>query len=182
MKPIVGVILATLALAACAETPGGSFTPVPLGAPPPPPPPPASNPDAFRDADFAWSTASGQGKVLGTLAFHGSAAGRYTCQTVLLAPETPWSRMRMRTLYLSTTSADIPSDDVKTRTTADHTAQYGRYVRQAPCDAAGRFAFAGLPDGSWYVITVAAPVSGGVRMAVMRRVETNGDTVRLTLR
>ena len=40
----------------------------------------------------------------------------------------------------------------------------------------------GLPDGAWYVITVAAPVGGGERMAVMRRVETNGDTVKVVLR
>jgi hypothetical protein len=183
MKPIVGVILAALALAACAETPGGTFTPVPLNAPPPPPPTPAySPPDSFRDADFAWSTAGGAGRVVGVMAFKSDAAARYGCQTVVLAPETPWSRARMRTLYLSTTAADIPAEDVKTRTSPEHAAEYGRYVRQAPCDATGHFAFTGLPDGAWYVITVAAPVGGGVRMAVMRRVETNGQTVRVVLR
>jgi len=183
MKPIIGVILAALALAACAETLGGPFTPVPVNAPPPPPPPPAySAPDSFRDADFAWSTAGGDGKVVGVMAFKSDAAAHYTCQAVVLAPETPWSRARMRTLYLSTTAADIPADDVKTRTSSEHAAEYGRYVRQAPCDATGHFAFTGLPDGAWYVITVAAPVGGGVRMAVMRRVETNGETVRVVLR
>ena len=184
MKPIIGVILAALALAACAETPGGTFTPVPVGAPPPPPPPyaPPSNPDAFRDADFAWSTGAGDGKIVGVMSFKSDAAAHYTCQAVLLAPETPWSRARMRMLYLSTTSADIPSDDVKSRTSSEHAAQYGRYVRQAPCDATGHFAFSGLPDGAWYVITVATPVGGGVRMAVMRRVETHGDTAHVVLR
>ena len=57
-----------------------------------------------------------------------------------------------------------------------------RYVRQAPCDATGHFSFTGLPDGAWYVITVASPVGGGVKMAVMRRVETDGQTVRVVLR
>jgi hypothetical protein len=145
-------------------------------------PPPYSPPDAYRDADFAWSTGVGTGRVVGVMAFKSAAAARYTCQTVVLAPETPWSRARMRMLYLSTTSAEIPSDDVKSRTSPEHAQQYARYVRQAPCDATGHFAFAGLPDGAWYVITVAAPVGGGVRMAVMRRVETNGDTVRVILR
>jgi hypothetical protein len=183
MKPIYGVILAALALAACAETPGGTFTPVPASAPPPPPPPPAySPPDAFRDADFAWSTAAGAGRVVGVMAFKSDAAARYSCQTVVLAPETPWSRARMRMLYLSTTAADIPAEDVKSRTSPEHAAEYGRYVRQAPCDATGHFAFAGLPDGAWYVITVASPAGGGVKMAVMRRVETSGQTVRVVLR
>ena len=50
------------------------------------------------------------------------------------------------------------------------------------CNATGHFSFTGLPDGGWYVITVAAPVGGGPRMAVMRHVETNGDTVRVLLR
>jgi hypothetical protein len=181
MKPIIGVILAAVALAGCAETPGGTFAPVPVNAPPPPPPPP-SNPDAFRDSDFAWSTAGGAGRIVGVMAFKSDAASRYSCQTVVLAPETPWSRARMRMLYLSTTAADIPSEDVKSRTSPDHAAQYGRYVRQAPCDAAGHFSFTGLPDGAWYVITVASPAGGGVKMAVMRRVETNGETVRVVLR
>ncbi|HUO12404.1 MAG TPA: hypothetical protein VMU37_06570 [Caulobacteraceae bacterium] len=182
MKRIVGVILAALALAACAETPGGPFAPVPATAPPPPPPPPPSNPYAFNDADFAWSTAVGTGKVVGELAFRSDAAARYTCQAAVLAPETPWSRARMRKLYLSTTSADIPAEDVKSRTSSEHEAEYARYVREAPCNAAGRFTFSGLPDGAWYVITVAAPVGGGVRMAVMRRVVTDGQTVRVVLR
>jgi hypothetical protein len=183
MKPIIGVILAALALAACAETPGGPFTPVPMSAPPPPPPPAAPpSPDAFRDADFAWSAGVGAGKVVGVMAFKSDAAAHYSCQNVVLAPETPWSRARMRTLYLSTTAADIPSDDVKSRTTPEHAQQYAHYARYATCDANGHFSFAGLPDGAWYVITVATPAGGGVKMAVMRRVETNGETVRVVLR
>jgi hypothetical protein len=47
---------------------------------------------------------------------------------------------------------------------------------------ANRFSFTGLPDGAWYVITVAAPVGGGERIAVMRRVVTHGDLVRVILR
>jgi hypothetical protein len=44
-------------------------------------------------------------------------------------------------------------------------------VRSVPCEN-GRFAFTGLPDGSWFII---APVSaGGDRVVLMRRVETRG--------
>lgn len=178
MRRILASVLATLALAACADQPLMPLAPVPAYAPPPPPPP---SPDAYRDADFAWSTGVGTGKIVGVLAYKGDEP-HYGCQTVVLAPETPWSRERMRALYLSTTSADVPSQDVKARTPAEHAAQYARYVRQAPCDAAGHFTFSGLPNGAWYVITVAAPAGNGVRMAVMRRIETHGDTMRLVLR
>jgi len=178
MRRLFGVLIATLVLAACAETPMGPPPPPPPGYVPPPPPPPAF--DGYRDSDFGWSTPAGGGKIVGVLAYKGDAA-HYTCQTAVLVPETPWTRARMRTLYLSTSSAEIPSDDVKARTPREH-GEYARYVRQAPCAAGGHFLFSGLPDGVWYVITVAAPVGGGVRMAVMHRVETHGDTAHVVLR
>ena len=94
----------------------GPPAPRPIYAPPPPPPPPPSS-GGFRDADFGWSTASGNGQIVGALAYKGAAA-RYTCQDVVLTPETPWSRARMRMLYLSTTSSAVPVDDVRARTPA----------------------------------------------------------------
>ena len=146
-------------------------------------PPQRLGPESFRDSDFAWSTGSGGGIVDGVMAYRNSGA-RYACQDVVLAPETPgWSRARMRILYLSTTQAAMPSDeDVKSRTPPEHGSEYARYARHATCDAGGHFSFSGIPSGSWYVITVAAPVSGGVRMAVMKRVEINGDDVKVVLR
>jgi hypothetical protein len=154
--------------------------PPPPNYPPPPPPPPRAY-DLYREADFAWSTATGAGTIVGLLAHKGDAA-RYTCQVAVLVPDTPWTRARMRTLYLSTVAADIPSDDVRARTPPDHADEYKRFVRQAPCAPGNRFAFSGLPDGVWYVISVATPVGGGIREAVMRRVETHGDTAHVILR
>jgi hypothetical protein len=175
----VGVVLALAALAACNTGPEmGPPAPRPAYAPPPPPPPPSAG--GFHDSDFAWSTASGTGQIVGALSYKGAAA-RYTCQDVVLTPETPWSRNRMRMLYLSTTASAVPVDDVRARTPAE-TNDYAKYARRAACNAAGHFSFTGLPDGGWYVITVAAPVGGGERIAVMRRVETHGDTVRVVLR
>jgi hypothetical protein len=75
----------------------------------------------------------------------------------------------------------VPVDDVRARTPAEAN-DYARYARRASCNPTGHFSFAGLPDGAWYVITVAAPVGGGQRIAVMRRVETHGDPVRVVLR
>jgi len=173
----VGVVLALIALAACETGPAmGPPAPRPAYAPPPPPP----NSGGFHASDFAWSTASGSGQILGTLAYKGAAA-HYTCQEVVLTPETPWSRSRMHMLYLSTTASAVPVEDVRARTPQE-TNDYAKYARRAQCNAQGHFSFAGLPDGGWYVITVATPVGGGARMAVMRRVETQGDAVRVVLR
>lgn len=179
MKRIIGVILALAALAACEAEP--------LPLPPPPPPPPHYGPppagDLFRASDFAWSTTSGTGRIIGVMAYRNEGV-RYTCQgeEVVLAPETPWSRLRMRTLYLSNTSAALPVDEVKARTPPEHGAEYARYARTTTCNAYNRFVFRNLPDGPWYVITVATPIGGGQRIAIMRRVITRGDDVAVALR
>jgi len=176
MRKLIAIVLAAAGLAACQNGPyGGPPAPMPAYAPPPPPP----SAGGFHDSDFAWSTASGTGQILGVLAYKGAAA-HYACQDVVLTPETPWSRARMRALYLSTTTAAVPVDDVRARTPAEHN-DYAKYARRATCNATDHFSFAGLPDGAWYVITVAAPVGGGDRIAVMRRVETHGDPVRVIL-
>lgn len=177
MKRILMITLAASALAAC-ETGGPS-----VGPPPPTGPayhPPSGGTEAFRESDFAWSQGRGSGQIEGVLAFKGPG-GHYTCQDVVLAPETPWSRARMRVLYLSTTAAAMPAEEVRGRTPPEHSADYASYARHASCDASGRFSFAGLPNGAWYVITLATPASGQ-QMAVMRRVETHGDLVKVTLR
>lgn len=176
MKRIASVIAALVALSACETGPSGP----PIASPGyPPPPPPAS---LFRDQDFAWSTQPGTGSIDGVLAYRGDG-GAYTCNDVILAPETPWSRARMHALYLSATAADVPVDQVRARTNEDEQArEYQRYARRTRCDAAGRFVFEGLPDGGWFVITVATPAAGGARMAIMRRLTTGGGPVRVVLR
>jgi hypothetical protein len=175
MQRILIIVLASAALGAC-ETAGGESE----GQGPAYLPPSRVGPESFQESDFAWSTGSGAGLIDGVMAYR-SGGGRYTCQDVVLAPETPWSRARMRILYLSTTQAAMPVDDVKSRTPPEHGAEYARYARHATCDASGRFSFSGVPSGAWYVITVAAPVSGGIRMAVMKRVEISGDEVKVVL-
>jgi hypothetical protein len=171
MKRILIVALAASSLAACETGPGG---------PPPVYTPAAPGPEAFRDSDFAWSTGAGPGAIDGALTYKGGG-GRFTCSDVVLAPETPWSRARMRILYESTTAAAMPADDVRSRTPPEHSSDYGHYARHATCDALGHFGFSGLPSGAWYVITVATPTAGGAKMAVMRRVETHGGTVTVSL-
>lgn len=139
----------------------------------------------FRTADFAWSRAAGRGAIQGQLTYR-VAGAPYSCASapVVLTPETPWVRARMMILYRSDQSAAEPAEEVRGRTPPERSQDYSAFVRRATCDAAGRFAFTGLPDGSWFVITVARPPSGvaGREMALMRRVTIRGgrtENVRL---
>jgi hypothetical protein len=149
-------------------------------------PPPAYGGAAstqFRARDFAWSTNPGSGAIMGGVGYHNGET-RYTCQgkDVILTPETPWSRLRMIILYGSATSAVVPLEVVRARTPAASAGDYASYVRKASCDEANHFAFNGLPDGAWFVITIAHPAEGpGEPMALMRRVETHGAPKAVTL-
>lgn len=131
----------------------------------------------FRTSDFAWSTAAGAGRIEGQLRY--KAGGQtYSCADagVVLTPETPWTRRRMEILYKSPSSAALPAADVRGRTPPGRSSDYSAFVKRATCDASGRFSFTGLPDGNWFVITVAKPVAPGAgqEMAIMRRVTTGG--------
>lgn len=129
----------------------------------------------FRTSDFAWSTAPGKGRVDGQIAFK-SGRLAYACGEagVVLTPETPWTKARMAILYNSSSHAALPASEVRARTPPGRSADYSAFVKRATCDGAGRFTFSGLPDGAWYVITVAKPVGPGTDMAIMRRVTVKG--------
>ncbi|MBV9995918.1 MAG: hypothetical protein JO127_11980 [Caulobacteraceae bacterium] len=136
--------------------------------------------EGFSDEAFAWSTRSGPDIIDGVLAYRGGP-GQFSCQDVVLIPRTGWSRRRMIILYGSDEMAAVPVDDVRARTPSAPSGAYTQYVRHANCDAGNRFNFTGLPDGSWFVITVATPTNGGSKVAIMRRVETRGGVRRVTL-
>ena len=164
------LVLAAFAavLTACAPTMG----------PPPPPPFKQAPPSAtvFRPGDFSWSAVPGYSRIEGRLTFHAGPV-RYSCQgmTVVLTPETLWTRRRMTILYNSPDRAALPADEVRARTPSAPNDDYSAFVRRTTCDANNRFNFSGLPDGAWFVITVARPAAGqGQTMAIMRRVTTRG--------
>jgi hypothetical protein len=130
----------------------------------------------FSPSDFAWSQVPGRNRIDGRLAFR-QGQTRYTCSGsgVVLTPETPWTRRRMSILYASADAAALPAEEVRARTPSAPHADYSGFVRTTTCDAANRFSFAGLPDGSWFVIAMARPAAGGGQsMAIMRRVVTRG--------
>lgn len=168
--PLAAALILAAAVSACAPS---------LGPPPPsayrPPPPPT---EAFNAEDFSWSAVPGKGRIAGHLAYHAGQT-RYSCagSTVILTPETPWSRHRMSVLYKSAERAALPADEVRARTPSAPAGDYSAFIKRATCNAADRFSFAGLADGAWYVITIAKPVGGGATMALMRRVTTQGGHV-----
>jgi len=160
-------------LAACAPTLG------------PPPPgrmatmPPSADDGVFRAGDFAWSQQPGKNTLSGSLS-HGSAI-RYSCAgaTVVMTPETPWARRRMSVLYKSDQRAALPTDDVRSRQNQAPPGDSNPYVKRTTCDAADHFTFSGLPDGAWYIVTLAKPVgaANAPTLAMMRRVVTRGGKV-----
>lgn len=156
----------TSAVAACAPTLG-----------PPPPgyvPPPAPGEPAFRPSEFAWSQAPGTSAIVGRLTY-AKGQGHYTCQgsSVILTPETPWSRRRMEVLYLSSERAALPAESVRARTAEAPPGDSSPFIKRTVCDAQERFSFSHLPAGAWYVITIAKPThGGGESLALMRRVVT----------
>lgn len=157
-------------LSACAPTLG------------PPPPrgyaPPADA--AFRAGDFAWAQAPGRNALMGRLTFRQGALA-YSCAgaTVVLTPETPWARRRMAVLYKSDVRSALPVEEVRARTPQAPPGDSGPFIKRTTCDAADHFSFTGLPDGAWYVVTIAKPAAGGSggSMAFMRRVTTRGGRV-----
>lgn len=172
-RPVLAAAL-LLTLSACATT-GGPPTPVGASAMGRP----AAGPE-FRAADFAWSTAAGKGRIDGQLTYKPDGKP-YGCAEagVLLTPQTEWTRQRMANLYKSSDHAALPASEVRARTPAGRSGDYSAFVRRAACDATGRFSFNGLPDGSWFAITVARPVTPGAGpdMAIMRHVKVAGGKV-----
>ena len=180
MKRLIILAAVMTTLASCEEAPLG-----PVGVAPPsmigdqtlPPAAP------FNPGDFAWSTAQGPDSVTGILAYRRDGS-QYNCtgEDVLLIPDTPWSRRRMIILYGSANAAAVPVSIVRARTASAPPGDYARFVRRTRCDVQGRFVFQGLPDGGWYVVTVARPQDpAGEPMAIIRRVELHGMSRSITL-
>jgi hypothetical protein len=176
MKRLAALSFAALVLAACAsETSGPAGPSAPIEYQP--------SAAVFNARDFAWSTAPGGGAIEGTLTYHAGGL-RYSCRgrDVILTPETPWSRQRMVILYGSPVGAAVPLEIVRARTPSASSGDYASFVRKTTCGSDNRFSFAGLPDGGWFVITLARPADGpGDAVAVMRRVETRGAPLSVTL-
>jgi hypothetical protein len=176
--PLISALGLAAFVSACAPS---------LGPPPPrgAPPPPISGSARFSPGDFAWSQRPGANVIAGRVAYRQGPV-RYSCAgaSVVLTPETAWSRQRMAVLYGSTERAALPTDEVRARTPRAPAGDAGPYVKRTTCDEADQFAFGNLADGAWYAITVARPADNpkGESMALMRRVVLRGGrTVNVAL-
>jgi hypothetical protein len=177
LRPALALSFVVLAGCATDQGPASTAGAAPKAA--------AAGTAAFRTADFAWSTTTGSGQIDGQVAYKGGGAA-YSCTAsgVILTPETLWVRGRMQVLYNSASGAALPADEVRRRTPPERTQDYSNFIKRAKCGPAGEFTFTGLPDGSWYVITVARPTAPatGQEMALMRRVTIKGGkTVKVKL-
>jgi hypothetical protein len=172
LPTVAAVLVLGAVLSACAPTVGPPMRGGMAGGGPSP---------AFRADDFGWSTGVGRNGLAGRLTYRAGNA-TYTCanSSVILTPETPWTRRRMLALYRSTERAALPADEVRARTpAAPPGGDYSAFVRRTTCDASDRYSFSGLPNGAWYVITIGRPAAqNGANIALMRRVVTRGG--RLT--
>jgi hypothetical protein len=170
---LVSALGAAALLSACAP----SLGPPPPNAPPRVEGPPVSPTATFSAGDFAWSQRPG-GNIIAGRVNYSEGGQRFTCagSSVVLTPETPWSRRRMSALYGSSEQAALPTDEVRARTASAPPGDAGPYVKRTTCDEAGQFAFGGLADGAWYAITIVRPARDpkGATVALMRRVVVRG--------
>lgn len=167
--------LSLLLLAACAEQTSGPLQPRLAYEP--------GTGTVFNERDFEWSRRPGSGAIDGVVEFNARGEA-YSCsgEDVILTPETPWVMRRMYILYGSVNSAAVPVDIVRARTpSAGASGDYASYARKTSCDASNRFSFSGLAAGGWYVLTLARPVDGGPKVAVMRRVQVGAGMRSVTL-
>jgi hypothetical protein len=164
-KPAVALIAAAAAvLSACGTVPSNGGM--------------APRSSAFDARDFAWSTHTGRAAIDGRVDYRRDGQ-TFTCTgSVILTPDTPYTRARFQTLYGSTDRAALPEAVVRARTAPDPNADYRTFVRSETCRD-GRFAFTDLPDGGWFIIS---PVSaGGDRVVLMRHVNTRSGRISVTL-
>lgn len=141
----------------------------------------------FDPATVMWALKSGNNSVEGEAFLRTRGGDVKTCAgfKVYLIPDSPYARSRMTLLYGSDTSGYLGSQ----RSFAQLAAPDPDFVRgqfKTTCDAAGRFSFAGLPSGRYYIQTVVswsvparswggryeAQAQGG---EIMQRVDLAGD-------
>lgn len=151
---------ACLLLAACAETPSPE---IPIDA-------------TFSAAEIAWSRTTGANEVNGSAVLRTVGGDAKTCAglQVRLVPEGAYSRARMEAVFGDTEAGfHALLSDMHFAPAPDG---YAASAREEICDAQGNFAFSGVPDGSYFVVTQVVWSNGLSRQGgdVMRRVRVAG--------
>jgi hypothetical protein len=146
LRPIAATLATAIALSACASTT-------------------MSRRDRDEDRDHFDAQAVAWSKKPGGNAIIGSAELTMRDQTktcagleVRLVPDAPYTRERVEMLYGTTSEGYVEADEarrVQQRSDAAVDPAYKRSHKVTTCDGKGRFTFANLADGSYYVL---APV------------------------
>ena len=143
--------------------------------------------DAFNPRAVAWSTGTGNNALSGTAILATNTGETKTCAglEIRLVPDAPYTRDRISLLYGTTDEGFVDAAEarrVQAHSDAAVDPAYKRSHKVALCDAKGRFAFANLPDGSYYVLApVVWPTRGGKSTDggfMMRRVSLAGGETR----
>lgn len=110
---------------------------------------------AFDPAEVGWALQPGTASVTGQAFFQTKGGQPRTCagQAVVLVPDSPHTRERIRAFYGSVESGYSPATVPDPRFVPDEAEAMRRYVRGAQCDAQGNFEFTGLPAGRYYVVS-----------------------------
>ena len=141
-------------------------------------PPRVAMENAFDVAEAAYIHETGEGTVEGRVFVRLWSGEEVPCteSPVLLVPQTTLSRERMAYLYGGT---DEPGRRRHARNGAKLEApdpQYWDYMRESSCDDQGRFRFAGVADGGYYVVGSISwkDVNGWAAVSLMQPVLVEG--------
>jgi len=107
-----------------------------------------------------------------------------TDQPVLLVPQTALSRERMAHLYGTAQAAGLRRHVRNPVKLEAPDPKYWDYMRQAPCEGAGSFRFAGVADGDYFVVGSVSwkETNGWVALTLMQPVQVeNGKQVHVIL-
>ncbi len=148
--------------------------------------------DRFDARAVAWSNKSGRNTIIGTASLTAVSGETKTCAglEVRLVPSAPYTRTRIAALYGTTDEGFVTAVEarrVQGRTDAAVDPAYKNSHKVTKCDAGGRFAFADLASGTYYVLApvvwrtrTVAGTDGGFLMQRVRVANGETKTIHMT--
>lgn len=108
----------------------------------------------FDPAEIAWFSARGTNTIEGTAIVRTYNGTVKSCAAlpVMLIPVSSYARERMAYLYGSGEEGFNLLTGGRAAAFANDDARYAASAKTSHCDARGRFAFAELPDGDYYLV------------------------------
>jgi hypothetical protein len=119
----------------------------------------------YSAEEVAWSRVEGVNAIVG-VAMLGSGKKATTCATeeVWLRPRSAWEDYRSEIIFGNLQQARIPALQYFDRASTDNAnmpaspKEYDADARKATCTADGKFTFAGVPDGEYYISVIVQPL------------------------